>query len=279
MHNLDEKTVADFGFEWTRLDQSQLPAEEAQKIFEGYFHLFPWDSLPTGAVGFDLGCGSGRWARLVAPRVGQLHCIDASEPAIQVARKALANLSQCVFHVASVDDLPLANGSMDFGYSLGVLHHVPDPLKGIQACVAKLRPGAPFLVYLYYAFDQKPLWFKTLWRASDVLRRLLCRLPPWPKYWVCTVLAALVYFPLARGSLILESLGLHVDSLPLSFYRTRSFYTMRTDALDRFGTRLEKRFTAPQVQELLEKGGLERVQFSSSPPYWCALGFKKPCVG
>jgi hypothetical protein len=49
---------------------------------------------------------------------------------------------------------------------------------------------------------------------------------------------------------------------------------MRTDALDRFGTRLEKRFTRPQVTELLEDAGLERVRVSDAPPYWCAVGFK-----
>jgi hypothetical protein len=45
---------------------------------------------------------------------------------------------------------------MDFGYSLGVLHHLPDPRAGLAACVTKLKPGAPMLVYIYYAFDNRP---------------------------------------------------------------------------------------------------------------------------
>ena len=56
-----------------------------QRIFDSYFQVFPWDSLEPDAVGFDLGCGTGRWAKLVAPRVGTLHCIDPSS-AIDVAR-------------------------------------------------------------------------------------------------------------------------------------------------------------------------------------------------
>jgi 2-polyprenyl-3-methyl-5-hydroxy-6-metoxy-1,4-benzoquinol methylase len=44
---------------------------------------------------------------------------------------------------------------MDFGYSLGVLHHIPDAQKALSDCVKKLKLGAPFLVYLYYSFDNR----------------------------------------------------------------------------------------------------------------------------
>ena len=86
--NLDPATVADFGREWLRFDQSGLGAAEARAMFEAYFAVFPWQELPAGAVGFDAGCGSGRWAALMAPRVGQLHCIDASEAALSAARSS-----------------------------------------------------------------------------------------------------------------------------------------------------------------------------------------------
>ena len=89
------------------------------------------------------------------------------------------------------------------------------------------------------------------------------------------MIAAAVYFPLARAALVLEKLGTKVDGFPLAYYRGRSFYTMRTDALDRFGTRLEQRFTADQVRGMMQRAGLEAIRFSPSPPYWCAVGFKR----
>jgi hypothetical protein len=49
---------------------------------------------------------------------------------------------------------------------------------------------------------------------------------------------------------------------------------MRTDALDRFGTRLEQRFTKQQIARMMESAGLENIQFSEKVPYWCALGIK-----
>jgi SAM-dependent methyltransferase len=272
--NVDARTVAGFGNEWSTFDQAPLTANELATLFEQYFAIFPWSSLPPDAVGFDLGCGSGRWARLVAPRVHHLHCIDPSPAALQVARHNLAAEHNCSFHAAAVDSIPLPDASMDFGYSLGVLHHVPDTAAGIRSCVAKLKPGAPFLLYIYYAFDNRPLWFRLLWRASDVLRRVVSALPYRAQNAFSLGMATLVYWPLARADAILERFGLNVDALPLSYYRHRSFYVMRTDARDRFGTSLEQRFTARQIEAMMRAADLERITFSQHPPYWCAVGLR-----
>jgi len=274
MKNADHATVEGFGQEWARFDQSTLSEVDARRVFEEYFSLFPWAALPAGAVGFDLGCGSGRWARLAAPRVGLLHCIDASDEALGVARRNLASLTNVQFHHASVDQLPLADGSMDFGYSLGVLHHVPDTQAGIDACVAKLKSGAPFLVYLYYAFDNRPPWFRALWKATDVARRVISRLPHRQKNLVSDAIALGVYLPLARTAAGLARAGVDVSSFPLSAYRDRSFYVMRTDALDRFGTQLEQRFTAEQVRQMMTRAGLRDVVVADTGPFWTSVGVK-----
>lgn len=273
MQNTDANVIEGFGDEWSRFDQSELSVEEHQRLFEAYFSIFPWDSLPQDAVGFDLGCGSGRWAKLVAPSVGKLHLIDPSD-AIEVARRNLAGSKNCEFHRAGVDDIPLADESCDFGYSLGVLHHIPDTEAGLRKCVAKLKPGAPFLLYLYYRFDNRPAWFRAVWRASDVFRRTISRLPHGARFGVSQLIAATVYFPLARLSSLGERLGLNVGNLPLSQYRDKSFYTMRTDALDRFGTRLEHRFTRVEIEEMMTRCGLKDIVFGEEP-YWTAVGFKE----
>lgn len=272
--NLDERTVAGFGDEWSRFDQRALSDAELDALFERYFAIFPWERLTDDAVGVDLGCGSGRWARRVAPRVGRVLCLDASGEALRAARAALAAHENCAFLRASVGALPFGDGIMDFGYSLGVLHHVPDTAAAIKECSAKLKPGAPFLLYLYYAFDNRPAWFRLLWRASELFRKLISRLPMRPRYLASQLMALFVYLPLARFARFLDGIGIDVDRMPLSSYRDASFYTMRTDALDRFGTRLEQRFTARQIESMMREAGLEDIRFSSSIPYWCAVGFK-----
>src|SRR5260370_39970344 len=148
-HNLDRATVDDFGREWRRFDQRSVSSAELRRMFAEYFAIFPWDSLPRDAVGFDAGCGSGRWAGLVAPRVGWLHCIDASADALAVAQKSLADVGNVNFHAASLDAIPLSDNSMDFVYSLGVLHHVPSPAASRAGFVRKLKPVSPIIRYIY----------------------------------------------------------------------------------------------------------------------------------
>ncbi len=279
MSNLDPSTVEGFGEEWSRFDQREVSETQLRAVFEQYFAVFPWAALPGDAQGADVGCGSGRWARFVAPRVGHLHCVDASEAALTVARANLQGARNCTFHCASVGALPFADGSLDFCYSLGVLHHVPDTRGAIAACARALKPGAPLLVYLYYRFDNRPEWFRRLWQVSDVGRRAISRLPHRLRHLVTDTIAGSVYLPLARAARALEARGVNVELFPLSSYRNKSFYSMRTDALDRFGTRLEQRFTRAEIEEMMTAAGLERVTFGEQFPYWCAVGYRKASGG
>jgi hypothetical protein len=157
-----------------------------------------------------------------------------------------------------------------------VLHHIPDTAAGIESCVRKLKPGAPFLVYLYYAFDNRPVWFRSIWRLSDTARRVVSRLPNPIRYAVSQVIAVTIYFPLSRTAHILEKIGKNVDAFPLSAYRNRSMYVLRTDALDRFGTSLERRFSRSEIQAMMSSAGLEQIAFrSEGAPFWCAVGYKR----
>lgn len=271
--NIDLATVRGFGGEWATFDQAPLSPAELSAIFEQYFAVFPWHRLSDGAEGFDLGCGSGRWAQLVAPRVGRLHLVDASAEALDVARRNLEDADNCDFHEASVGSLPFAPSSMEFGYSLGVLHHVPDTAAALRSCATVLRPGAPFLVYLYYAFDNRPAWYRTLWRATEPVRRVVSRLPHPVKLAVSTTIALLVYWPLARLARLGQRLG--AGNMPLAYYADRSLYTMRTDAYDRFGTRLEQRFSRAEIESMMAAAGFENIMFSDSEPYWCAVGIRR----
>ena len=130
------------------------------------------------------------------------------------------------------------------------------------------------LAYLYYRFDFQPLWFKALWRVSDLARKLISRLPHRLKLVITWPIAILVYLPLARFSGLCEWLGADVTNFPLSYYRGTSVYAMKTDALDRFGTSLEHRFTQPEIWAMFAAAGFDEIEFSPGKPYWCVTGIK-----
>ena len=275
MDNIDKKVVKDFGIEWGRFQQSELSLDELKKAWNPYFGIFPMDELHENSIGFDMGCGSGRWAQFIASKVGTLNCIDPSSQALEVAKKNLSEFSNVNFINASVGDDILEEETQDFGYCLGVLHHVPDTLAGIKSCAMILKQNAPFLIYLYYDFENRSFIFKWIWKLSDLLRRVISQLPSKVKVIMAAIIALLVYFPLARFSLVLEKLGINVQGIPLSYYRDRHYYFMRTDALDRFGTRLEKRFSRQDITSMLTEAGFKDIKFSDNRPFWVCLARKK----
>ena len=274
MSNVDQATVEGFGSEWSRFDHSDVDEDAIEQIFDDYFAIFPWDSIdPTASVGADFGSGSGRWARLVAERCGKLYCVDAAADAVAVARRNLAGQRNVEVHCAPIDAAPIEPRSLDFGYSLGVLHHIPDTRAALRDCVAKLKPGAPFLLYLYYALDNRGPLFRTIWRVSDAMRSRISQLPETPRHIVCDALALTVYLPFATTARVAERVGLDPTSIPLAYYRDKPFYTMRNDSLDRFGTRLEQRFTKAEITEMMRAAGLRDIRFSDRAPFWCAVGY------
>jgi SAM-dependent methyltransferase len=275
--NVDANVARGFGREWSTFRQGEenLSREQRETIFVDYFRIFPWDLLPPGGgVGIDVGCGTGRWSMMVAPRVAHLHLLDVSPEALAVARENLKGAQNVSFHVNSVAEIPLLAHSLDFAFSLGVLHHVPDTQEAIRAIAEKLKPGAPFLIYLYYAFDNRPRWYRLLWAVSNGVRVVVSRLPHPVRKAITEAIAALVYWPLARLAALLARFGVPQQSLPLSWYGDKSFYVMRTDAYDRFCTQLEKRFSKVQIEHMLANAEFGSIVFSDLPPYWCAVGIK-----
>jgi hypothetical protein len=154
------------------------------------------------------------------------------------------------------------------------LHHVPDTAVAIRSISAKLKPGAPFLVYLYYSFDNRGVLYRGAWYLSDMVRLVVSRMPFGLRYWVSQVLAMLIYWPLARTASVLDRFGVCPAGWPLAYYKDKPLYVLRTDALDRFGTRLEQRFSRVEIEAMLTEAGFVDVRFSSKPPYWCAVGIK-----
>ena len=90
LFNRDLNTIKSFGDEWTKYDQSNLKFEDSLRYFNEYFKVFPWHKINKNSVGFDMGCGTGRWAKHIASEVGLLNCIEPSE-AINIAKKNLEN--------------------------------------------------------------------------------------------------------------------------------------------------------------------------------------------
>ena len=108
-----------------------------------------------------------------------------------------------------------------------------------------------------------------------MFRIFISKLPFRIKKIVTDLIAFFVYLPLAKINYLIDYLNIGFIKLPLSFYKNKSFYVMRNDSLDRFGTSLEKRFSKKQIKKLMIEASLKEIVFYNKEPHWIALGYKK----
>lgn len=273
--NLDEEIVGSFGSEWTKFGWFSDAAIDTAAA--EYFDIIPEERLKSVGHALDVGCGSGRWSRYLSRRVGFVESVDPSEAVLSAAELNRDRPNVRVTR-ASIDGIPFADGSFDLAICLGVIHHLPDPALALQRVVQKVRPGGDVLVYVYYALDDRGLFFRGLFLIADLMRRVVSILPVPLKGWVCDAIAFLVYLPLvgvAKLAAAVLGKGDAVERLPLAYYRNKSLREIRTDALDRFGTSVERRFTREAFVSLMQSAGLENVVVSPRMPFWHGVGQRR----
>jgi ubiquinone/menaquinone biosynthesis C-methylase UbiE len=271
--NIDTDVVESFGDEWEKFNN--FSDEELQKIGNQYFSFLGTDIINDHTYALDVGCGTGRWTKYLSSKVNFIEAIDPSK-AILSADKLLKNVDNVRLSVASTDNIPFADETFDFVMSVGVLHHIPDTQKAMIDCVKKVKKGGFFYVYLYYALDNRGFLFKFIYNVSNLVRLFVSKLPPTYKKIVSDFLAFTVYLPFVGLAYLISFLGFEklAKKIPLSDYRGRSFFIIRNDALDRFGTKLEQRFTKEEITIMMTNAGLTNINIPNEPVRWAAIGQK-----
>ena len=273
--NADKKTIDSFGEEWQAFHG--FSDKDIQSLGDKYFDIVTPGMLNTKSNVVDIGCGSGRFIKYLKGRYAHITGIDPS-PAIFAADELLGEDPNVTLVQASTDNIPFPDHHFDFGYSLGVLHHIPDTAKALNDCVKKIKPGGYFLLYLYYSLDNRSVFFKIIFWISNLLRAVVSRMPAGMKKFTCDLLAVLLYMPFVGLSRLLKALGVSKkvrEKIPLHGYEDQSFYVIRNDSLDRFGTPLEHRFSRRQMEQMMLDAGLKDIKFSEEIPFWHAVGQKK----
>jgi SAM-dependent methyltransferase len=271
--NIDNKVIQSFGDEWEKF--YKFSDEEIENIGAEYFGFLSKEIINKETSVLDVGCGTGRWSKYLSSRVKSIDAIDPSK-AIFYADKLLANVDNVRLSITTADKIPFDNETFDFVMSVGVLHHIPNTQQAIIDCVSKVKQGGYFYVYLYYALDNKSIFYKLLFKVVNIIRLIVSRMPPKLKKIACDILAYTLYMPLVLTGRFLSKIGLKkiAKSLPLNEYQNRTLFVIRNDSLDRFGTVLEQRFSKIQIKDMLQKAGLVDIMIPDEPIHWAAVGKK-----
>ncbi|MBT6716889.1 MAG: class I SAM-dependent methyltransferase [Nitrospina sp.] len=266
--NTSEKTTTDFaediqftfGAEW--LTYPDIMPEHKDE-FALYFDLINIPDLKDMRV-CDLGCGIGRWSHFLKDKCRELILLDFSE-AIFVARKNLRDSENAIFFMGDIKRLPFRKSFADFLFCIGVLHHLPvNALEEVKV----LKKYAPtILIYLYYALDNRPFYFRLLLNIITSIRKVVSRIKaPSFRNSFSTFTAWTVYVPLVYLGKIFKPFGLSRFVPIHEAHDGQRVQRIKQDVYDRFFTRIEQRFTKKQILELNKE--FDRITISDHPPYW-----------
>lgn len=247
-------TALSFGFEWSHFPEMY---GEWQRIFIDYMQPHGPEFF-RGKKVLDAGCGSGRFAYHAAKFGAEVLAIDLG-PAVEVARRNCASEENVHVVQADIYNPPFEFESFDFIYSIGVLHHLPDPEAAFQNLLRFLKPGGEIQIYLYWKPERQPLK-SALLAGVTALRRVTTRLPHPVVHALSypSAVAAFAFFiwpyQLMRR---IPGLELLAEKIPMKQYVALPFKVCVNDQLDRLSAPIENRYTRAEVADWLKRAGME----------------------
>ena len=182
--------AASFGRQWNRYDV--MRPEEDEATFRVKTGVSASDL--AGKVVLDAGCGGGRYARLVGSHGARVIGVDLSA-AVQKAAALCVGMTDVAIVQADLLDLPIAETAFDLVYSIGVLHHTPDPRGAFQQIARRVKPGGRLAVWLYRLNTPPQEWL------NSGLRAVTTRLPASVLEPLCVGLGVLGSVPVLNRSL------------------------------------------------------------------------------
>ena len=152
--------MASFGRQWNRYDVAR--DEEDLATFAVKTGV---DARTLGGkLVLDAGCGGGRYARLAGKFGAMVVGVDLSS-AVEKAASLCVDLPDVLIAQADLLDLPLAQAAFDLVFSIGVLHHSPDPRLAFSQVAARVKPGGKLAVWLYRKNTPPQEWLNSALRA------------------------------------------------------------------------------------------------------------------
>lgn len=185
-----ESYVESFGRQWNRYDVART--EEDDETFLVKTGVDPKEL--AGRLVLDAGCGGGRYARLLGDLGAKVLGVDLSA-SVNKAAALCEGLPNVQIAQADLLDLPVAEGAFDLVFSIGVLHHSPDPRGAFAQITRRVKPGGRLAVWLYRRNTKAQEWL------NSGLRTLTTRIPPRVLEPLCAGLGVLGSVPVLNRTL------------------------------------------------------------------------------
>ena len=263
------ETALSFGYEWQRFPEMY---DEWERQFLDYMQPHGPEFF-RGKKVLDAGCGNGRFAYYAGKYGAEVWAIDLG-PAVEVTQRNTESVNVQAVQ-ADLHHPPFALESFDFIYSIGVLHHLPDPEVAFRNLLRFLKPGGEVQIYLYWKPERRPIKALLLSGVAGA-RQLTTRLPHGAVHLLAypAAIAAFLFFVWPyRIMKRVPPLKVLAEELPMKQYASFPFRVCVNDQLDRLSAPIENRYTRADVHEWLTRAALESPRVGENFG-WVATGRK-----
>lgn len=267
-------TERNFSFAWSRFAKSEVK-EQWHKDSFSYFQYIPEYIIKgNNKIGLDVGCGSGADMINLAQHGSRIIGVDISD-AINITYENIRHFNGLHVLKADVYNLPFKDDVFDFVYSLGVLHHLPEPEKCFRAICSKARRGGFIIIYVYEDFLERTAIERKLLRIINSLRIITVKLPPQIIYILCVTLAPFVLlFCSIPYRIMVRFSALANLSSRMPFRHTVRLDCIIADLYDRFSSPIEYRYKRDDVERWFKMADLDAIEIINYRG-WVAWGKKK----
>jgi len=260
---LKKRTQSSFGYQWRTFYEMSCDFKEN---FLNYIYPIEPEFF-KGKIGLDAGCGFGRHIYNAAKFGAKMVGIDYSR-AIESSYQNTATLKDVHLIQGDIYQPPFAKESFDFVYSIGVLHHLPQPEMGFRSLVEYVKPKGSIFIWVYS--DQR----KFTLRLVEMTRKVTTRLPLGILKVICYIAAFLDYYffirPLAflKKSKLLKKTGLEKLIFPrIWLYSKYPFQVNFADWFDRLSAPIRFYYNEKEISEWFTQAGLKNIKVSSTDYY------------
>lgn len=280
----DSHYADSFGPQWNTFARTQLDTAARGESELRFSSEMAWTSDDLkGATVVEFGSGAGRFVDVVS-RAGAAMVIGIDiTDAVDAAYDNLGGRDNVAFIQADVFHAPLRRNAFDYAFSIGVLHHTPDPEYGFRKMVELVRPDGKVGVSLYeILLHYRPnrctlkvhtidlLWAINQWRCG-LFRCVTTRLPNQLFLWYCRNVVYVLHY-LNKIPL----LGLLRYMLPSTCYRRLPFEWSMVDTHDTYATQIVHQYRHKDVFRWFLAEGLDRIIVHNSRPGWVSItGIKR----
>jgi SAM-dependent methyltransferase len=277
-----------FGGQWKTFARTQLDSGPLRETAKRWDAEVGWkeDELKDRTV-IEFGSGAGRFVDIVSKRGARLVVgVDITE-AVDAAQANLGERGNVFFVQADIFRPPFREAYFDRGYSIGVLHHTPEPEKAFRMLVSLLNAEGRVALSLYeICLYERPnrnslkvstmevLWALNLWRV-EFFRVFTTRVPApvmiaYCKYFV-PVLHYLNKIPLVRYVRYL---------FPSTCYRNLPVEWSMLDTNDTYATKIVHMYRHKDVFQWFMRANVQNIIVHNSRAGWVsltgAIGSKAP---